>query len=1307
MASDFTRGIKVYLDSQGYGQGIKEMQETTAKYRKELQLLEQQGKGNGKEADRLRRKIEANVKTEAQYNQSLAETQRVLNNLSGASYKELVAARNKVKAQLKTMTRGTREYNDLLRVLQRTETEVAAATNAMNAANMAGQGVFTKLAGFLHKYLVILTGVGAGLAGTIAAGRKAVSAYAELEEAMASVGKYAGMTSEECKALNAALATINTRTSQLELNRLAAEAGKLGIKGVQNIRDFVEAADMINLSLGENMGEDAVKNIGKLAMMFGEDEKKGLSGAMLSTASAAYKLATSSTASEPYLVEFAARLGGIGNQARITQADIMGIASVLDQNMQQVEMSSTAVSTLITKMFRDTSTFAQTAGMDVKEFTDLLEKDANEALLKVLEALNAKGGFKDLVPIFDDMKMDGRRAVGVLSALATKVNDVREAQEIANQAYNDGTAAVEAFDRMNNTVQASMEKARKRLQAIRVELGEQLRPIMSKIFTTSSLTVRGLATLVTALIKYRATVITATVALTAYNLWVRRSIIADKLKVFWTDTLVASMKKLWATILANPWAALAAGVAMAAAAISDMVKRSKELTAAQKTMKRIEDQVSDSTADEYARVTALNKILHDNKQSLSQRQQALEALKQVIPGYNAMLSDEGAITRDNTRAIDEYLKRLEQEAKFKAVKDELTEQYAAQRKAVKELAEAEAEEKRLQDQRAQGTRTVVGTSITGYTMSTGDSVDQLLMQTQTIVKARKKALNEIGDTITALEKEIQDSDVVALFAGEVPEPTTTTSTAKGDSGKTAADRVREQFEAMYEAAEEGHDAITDNLKAELAKRNITQAQYDVASSAENQRYYAERLQIDADYYEAVGRTTYDKEEQRANDLKAIHKATIKDERALQDARLKDLETYYKSMDAMTKMAEKDEQDPVKRLQMEKDAELAVLDGYYQASLDYARAHGMDEAVIEEAYQQALAAIDAKYADKRTDIAEKEEDKKRHARQKFGMQTIRQQYEEDLALLEQYHNQALLSDKEYYRAKSMLGAQYWTDMARMYADYFADTITTLQDAEIAVSEAKYDVLISQAEAAGKETADIETAKANATLDIQKRYADVNFAAKASQIIADTAVAIMQGYADLGPIAGSVAAAMLAVTGVAQLATANAERRKVKQLSLQQGAGSGAGTSMQRVVQHANGQYDVLGGQDGRRYSAPYIGAAQTGIVTRPALVGERGSELIVNADDLSRLRQHINYPVVAAAINDARRGMVTQHAAGNYGALPANGANGADTLATLQRIAALVEQLPNNHRCYIVLSDLDNARDLQRRAQSPFVRGDNR
>lgn len=36
------------------------------------------------------------------------------------------------------------------------------------------------------------------------------------------------------------------------------------------------AADQLNVALGEDLGADGVKNIGKLAQLFGDDKKMGL-----------------------------------------------------------------------------------------------------------------------------------------------------------------------------------------------------------------------------------------------------------------------------------------------------------------------------------------------------------------------------------------------------------------------------------------------------------------------------------------------------------------------------------------------------------------------------------------------------------------------------------------------------------------------------------------------------------------------------------------------------------------------------------------------------------------------------------------------------------------------------------------------------------------------------------------------------------------------------------------------------------------------------------------------------------------------
>ena len=154
-----------------------------------------------------------------------------------------------------------------------------------------------------------------------------------MDDEMTNVRKYTGQAADEVERMNEDFKKMDTRTPRQKLNQLAEDAGRLGITSTAAIEEFVDGADKINVALGDDLGDKAVSQIGKLAQMFGEDKTKGLRGAMLSTGSAINELAQNSSASAGYLVDFTARVAGVGKQAGFTQAQIMGLASVLDQNM--------------------------------------------------------------------------------------------------------------------------------------------------------------------------------------------------------------------------------------------------------------------------------------------------------------------------------------------------------------------------------------------------------------------------------------------------------------------------------------------------------------------------------------------------------------------------------------------------------------------------------------------------------------------------------------------------------------------------------------------------------------------------------------------------------------------------------------------------------------------------------------------------------------------------------------------------------------------------------------------------------------
>lgn len=538
----------------------------------EMAKLRAEGKENSAEYKAQKENLD-------KLNAALA-VQRIEAGKTALSYSELRKAAASLKRQMDNATPGTEKWKalraDYLLTRQRMkEVEVQARDTRFSLSKMA-DGV--------NRYAAMGAGVVGALTGVALTARKCVDEYAEMEEAEAQVIKYTGMTRDEVKGLNEEFKEMDTRTAREKLNALAGDAGRLGITGKKDVLEFVDAADKINVALGEDLGDDAVKNIGKLAQMFGEDQKLGLRGAMLATGSAINEVAQNSSAAEAYLVGFTARVAGAANQAKVAQGDILGYASVLDQNMQQQEMAATAFQTLMMKMYQEPAKFAKIAGQSVEDFTSLIKKDANEAILQFLDTLNKKGGLDQLAPMFKEMGLDGVRASGVISTMAGKIDDIRKAQRLANDAYRDGTSIINEFNVQNNTVQAGLDKAKKHFKDVRVELGEKLQPVMKYMITTGSLTVKGLGTMISILWKYKGAIVAASAAVAAYTLVVKADTMAKSLWTTITKGATAAASLFNKTLKANPLGLVASVLAGVVSYLAIFKTRTNEATEAQEAL---------------------------------------------------------------------------------------------------------------------------------------------------------------------------------------------------------------------------------------------------------------------------------------------------------------------------------------------------------------------------------------------------------------------------------------------------------------------------------------------------------------------------------------------------------------------------------------------------------------------------------------------------------------------------------------------------------------------------------------------------
>jgi len=526
-------------------------------------------------------------------------------------------------------------------------------------------------------------------------------------------------------------------------------------------------------------------------------------------------------------------------------------------------------------------------------------------------------------------------------------------------------------------------------------------------------------------------------------------------------------------------------------------------------------------------------------------------------------------------------------------------------------------------------------------------IEALKAKRLTIKVGDTKGLKAIDNQIAQLEKRKSQLEYKSGGGKKKKKKTKTV-----DPDNIASRNFSSSRQSSLDAANAAYQKDVNNLNMSLAQKKISQEQYDIYISALNTQHATNLLTIEQNYYTKSTQMAF-KDAAKKKELKTGQSKNVAQaQQKLEEARIAAEEKYQA---VMTQLIDQGKVQQTLTLEQERDAKLEVLSGYYNAALQLAKQSGEDTSVVESAYQQARINILSEYNDKQLAQIKELEQKKAQARQEYGLDTFEDQYaarrkkiEDDTLLNEQERQQALTlldqqaeehrlqirqqyglaSQQELYNAeleqlkmhlqnKEISEEEYEEAVKRMKIakmkeafDYYSNlsngAVQALQQAEIANVDAKYDAEIEAAKNAGKDTTDLEKKKADEKLKIQKKYADVNFAIQAAQIIASTASAIAKTFSELGFPAGIPAAALMGITGAAQLAAALAERNKVKRMTLS-GAGGSASASGARVATglESGGSIDIERKQDGKMFHADYD-PDRRGFIDKPTvLVGEGG------------------------------------------------------------------------------------------------------
>lgn len=1191
------------------GRQAQEMLDNLKQKATQLEAAIDKARRSGDKATLKRLQKELN-QTNAQIKQiqsATATAEDVMRRLDRATPKQLNQTLSLLRRQLNGIERGSEAWTAHVAKIK----AVKAELDRVNAEFRQSETLLQRINRGINEWGATIAGTTAAVTGLIMAGRSAVNAYAEWEQEMANVSKFTSLSMDQVRELNAEMAKMNTRTSIIELNKYAEDAGKLGMKSIEDIMGYVRGADQINVALSD-IGDGATLVLSKLSDIFGIKQQLGTEKALLSIGSTITELSQNCTASSEYLANFARRMGGVGKAANMTLPQLIAIGAVLDANGQAAEMSATAVSKLIMDAYKESDKFAKALNLNAEQFKKVMAEDANAGFLMIIERFKEIGNMDALAPVFKDMGENGARASQVMATLANNIDMVKWEQEEAQKAFDKATKVTQMYDIQNNTAQAGIEKARKRVAALAAELGEKLLPVMRHVYTSSSLTLRFLSTAVSFFIEHRKAILTATAAIVAYNVAVNLSAIRLKALNAWTAVTTTATKGYKAVVdlltvaklrLQLAGARLTGNMAKESSLLVDLQNKGKQLRTVyglmaaavvaaiiaivqslreqrkeQQLLQDIEKEARMNSAEEIKRIDLLKRTIEDETVSIENRRKAIEELQSIIPDYHASLSDEGKLIGHNAEVLGIYVEQLKNKAKIDA--------------ALAKLPEATERRKKLQNEASDRMVNAMFYESEGMNADEAAGKAGASPSAYRAWKAQLEAadreereLNRIIDDLTAQNMELADqarakseSSGEGGGSGDGGGGGGSDDKQKGDKFKAEKEwRARQQAEirisyARGEADYEQYQKRLEEIEVEYGQKIL--ARTDLTEQ--------ERITAEADYYEAVAAQT---------------KAGLERTREAEDAAYEEqkMSIQQRYIDGMS--STEDYQEALRMLELDHARKVVAI--YKEGT--------KERLAAEQAYQEKLLA-DTQRRRKEYEQKEKEHQQKlkKIKDEYFGMNAAERQQalSQDLAILRQvYQNEITLAgnnakeklriEEAYQKAKAALIRKYggeelngmqastqavveWLDsdggkailesfdtivscMSSIFSG-LSDIIQAELEIQTAAITRRYDAEISFAEGNTYKVKKLEREKEQ---EIAKMKNDANrkmFAMQVIQAVAQTAMAAINAYSSaaqvpmIGYILAPIAAAMAVAAGAIQIAAI----KKQQQASEAQGYAEGGFT-----------------------------------------------------------------------------------------------------------------------------------------------------
>lgn len=371
-----------------------------------------------------------------------------------ASINELKQAYNQLSEELNQLNTKSKEFNEKQKDLKDLKKNIENATGAITQHGNSWQTAVKNLTAYVG-----LFGVFNAIKDTVTS---AIKKNFEYSSSLTDIRKVSGLTMQDVNKLSEELAKIDTRTSVDGLAQLAYQGAKLGMGkyGVDGMKQFVAAADQINVAIGEEMGEEALPALSKMVETMGLIPKMGIEKAMLATGSAMFKLSSTSTSTSTNIVEFAKRLTGVSRTAGITTDQLLALGSASDSLFLMPEVSATAMSKFIVALQKNHNLIEKDLGIQQGTIKNMYAAGhAMDAIVLVLEKMRDKGNMNALGDIFKDVGSDGQRLITSMVTMSKNVDVLKDHLYESKEAFEEASAVTNEYKMQQQSAAGILDRA--------------------------------------------------------------------------------------------------------------------------------------------------------------------------------------------------------------------------------------------------------------------------------------------------------------------------------------------------------------------------------------------------------------------------------------------------------------------------------------------------------------------------------------------------------------------------------------------------------------------------------------------------------------------------------------------------------------------------------------------------------------------------------------------------------------------------------------------------------------------------------